>query len=289
MYDILSCLPKELIITIISYLDTSSLFSLSLTSKFYRNYTNHNEIYDTVLTDAIVNGYTDLFKLLVPDKTRLCLYNAWKYMEYAALTGSFEILKHLCVDYTNSHILNCAAEGGHLEIVKWLHTKGYSFSDSIFASAAAGGNIELAKYIYDSYLENINNIKNGYNPLNTRATANAALNGHFEMLKWLRSINCPWTRVTCIYAADKGHLEILIWLKDQLDSSNEEKYYLLPIVIYRAAANGHLKILKWLKDIGATIDDFGNDGSWRNHASISAVSNGHFEIVEWLRENNLLW
>ena len=31
--------------------------------------------------------------------------------------------------------------------------------------------------------------------------ANAAKNGHFEILKWARAQGCPWDKWTCAYAA----------------------------------------------------------------------------------------
>jgi len=39
----------------------------------------------------------------------------------------------------------------------------------------------------------------------------AAEGGHFELLKWLREMGCPWDYRTCAEAAAKGHFEMLKW------------------------------------------------------------------------------
>ena len=44
--------------------------------------------------------------------------------------------------------------------------------------------------------------------------AYAALNGHFEILKWARENGCPWNEYTCSNAAKNGHFEILKWARE---------------------------------------------------------------------------
>ena len=40
------------------------------------------------------------------------------------------------------------------------------------------------------------------------------LNGHLEVLKWLRENGCPWDMLTYSNAAKNGHLYVLKWLKE---------------------------------------------------------------------------
>ena len=48
----------------------------------------------------------------------------------------------------------------------------------------------------------------------TEYCANAALNGHLEMLKWARENGCDWNSDTCANAAINGHLEVLKWARE---------------------------------------------------------------------------
>ena len=43
----------------------------------------------------------------------------------------------------------------------------------------------------------------------------AAMRGHLEVLKWLRSEGCPWDEGACLCAAAGGHLEVLKWLRSE--------------------------------------------------------------------------
>jgi hypothetical protein len=82
--------------------------------------------------------------------------------------------------------MNCcalAAEGGHLQVVKWLHTHDFPWDEWAYACAAEGG--------------------------------------HLKVLKWARGHGCPWEedideypeRDCCALAARGGHLKVLAWLR----------------------------------------------------------------------------
>jgi hypothetical protein len=49
--------------------------------------------------------------------------------------------------------------------------------------------------------------------LNRYIIAHAALNGHLEVVKYLRQLGISWNEQTCRNAAMKGHLELLIWVR----------------------------------------------------------------------------
>ena len=44
--------------------------------------------------------------------------------------------------------------------------------------------------------------------------ANAAYNGHLELLKWAREHDCPWDGQTRRYAAEQGHTVLLRWAEE---------------------------------------------------------------------------
>ena len=68
-----------------------------------------------------------------------------------------------------------AAAGGHLVVLKWLHSTGCPW-DSATCEAAA-------------------------------------LCGHLEVLKWAREHDCPWDEETVLaHATHGGHVDMLRWL-----------------------------------------------------------------------------
>ena len=75
------------------------------------------------------------------------------------------------------NMAHCAAECGHLELMKWLCGEGgLAMDDWVMKLAASSGNLEL--------------------------------------VQWLRGEGCPWDSSTCWYAADKGHVEVLRWARE---------------------------------------------------------------------------
>jgi hypothetical protein len=66
-----------------------------------------------------------------------------------------------------------AAQGGHLEVLRWARANGCPWDEATCASAAESG--------------------------------------HFEVLRWARANGCPWDEATCASAAESGHFEVLKW------------------------------------------------------------------------------
>lgn len=98
------------------------------------------------------------------------------------------------------------------------------------------------------------------------ACLNAALNGHFNILK------CPWSVYTCSNAALKGHFEILKWTKENGCMWNEW-------VCCNAAANGNLEMLKWSRE---------NDCPWDIKTLIISKKNHQYEVYNWTLKNGCL-
>jgi hypothetical protein len=82
----------------------------------------------------------------------------------------------------NKRLCYAAIEVGVLEVVQWLRSR----PDACF-------------------------------PWRVSVCSNAAVHGHLDLLKWLRSQDppCPWTEDVCKYAAWKGRLEIMKWARSQ--------------------------------------------------------------------------
>ena len=65
-------------------------------------------------------------------------------------------------------------------------------------TAAEGGHLDVLKYAH----------KNGC-PWNEWTCRRAAGGGHLNVLKYAREKGCPWDDETCYYAAEGGHLNVL--------------------------------------------------------------------------------
>ena len=98
------------------------------------------------------------------------------------------------------------AKTNKLELLKWAREeKKCEWDEWTISSAAERGNLEMVKYCVANEC-----------PINTLACANAALEGHLEILKYLREeVKAPWTLGTAAFAALGGHLHILEYLVER--------------------------------------------------------------------------
>src|ERR1700679_4252239 len=132
-------IPQELLLIILSLLDLSSKYSLSLVSTIYLQYhrrymiIHKKEIIDIII-DAVSHNYVKMFKWLVPDQNSVNESDKYSICKIAVTIGGIEILKHI---YKNqilnktkklSDIITIAAGNGHFEILKWFRTK---FNESV--------------------------------------------------------------------------------------------------------------------------------------------------------------
>ena len=74
---------------------------------------------------------------------------------------------------------HAAAEGGHLDVLKWACLRGCPWSELTCALAAKGG--------------------------------------HLHVLKYARANGCPWDKRTCVFAAENEHHDVVRWYLDELD------------------------------------------------------------------------
>ena len=96
-----------------------------------------------------------------------------------------------------------AAERGCLGTLKSLHRRGHvTFDEDLCALAAQGGHLEVLKWLHE----------NGY-PWNEDTCELAARHGHLGVLQWARANGCPWDEGTCAAAARGGHTEALAWAR----------------------------------------------------------------------------
>jgi len=99
-------------------------------------------------------------------------------------------------------LFQVAATNGKLNVLEWGETSGYELDNFLdedgIAVAALNGHLEVVKYLRKLGIS-----------WNEDTCSNAAKNGHLELLKGCRANQCPWNKYTCCFAAQNGHLELL--------------------------------------------------------------------------------
>ena len=125
------------------------------------------------------------------------------------------------------------ARTNKLELLKWIREeKKCEWNDWTINAAAYQGNLEMVKYCVANEC-----------PIDVSACANAAKNGHLEVLKYLREeAKAPWGSGTASLAAQNGHLHILEYLVER----KYDKFHVF--ACWWAAKNGHLDCLKYLHE-----------------------------------------
>ncbi len=131
-----------------------------------------------------------------------------------------------------------AAEGGHLECLKYMHENGCKWDNwSVMSStrAARNGHLKCLQYMHENgcYMD-------------SRTCSVAAYYGHLDILEWayaskfLTRFNSGGD--TCCYAAEGGHLDCLKFAY--------EKRCSYPSVYIKELAelNGHANILEWISE-----------------------------------------
>ena len=130
-----------------------------------------------------------------------------------------------------------AAEGGHLEVLKWARTNGCEWDEEeTCSSAARGGYFKLLKWARTQGCDW------------DKQTCNAAARGgHLKMLKWVKARGCEWDVGTCSCAARGGHLNVLKWAR-----ANGCEWDMGTCVAARTG--GHQKVLRWALANGCDPD-----------------------------------
>ncbi|RLN72003.1 hypothetical protein BBJ28_00007407 [Nothophytophthora sp. Chile5] len=185
--------------------------------------------------------------------------------------------------------MNLAAARGNLELVQWLHEVRQEASSSAATKAAEGGHLDLLKWMDKHHLCRLEGV-----PLDV-----AAAQGHLKVVKWLQrsGIGVASSRAMDVAAAN-GHLDVIKWLHHRRGREHAGTH----VAMDDAATNGHLEVVKWLhshRHEGCTTDAM--DGAARNgHLTVvqwlhknrkegcttramdDAAANGQLLMIRWL-------
>lgn len=171
------------------------------------------------------------------DNSNSCLADVCQVLYECASLGYLNLIKWIrekCEDkinWRNDWFSILAAQGGHLEVLKFFHEIGGDRSDLVCAAAAAGGHLEALKWLRNNKYE-----------WDSWTCTQAAMNDHLEVLKWARFNGCRWNSWTINAAAEKGYLEILKWLYENGCPLNGE-------LIDAAMVSKDEKTIEWCKQI----------------------------------------
>ena len=177
--------------------------------------------------------------------------NYWFANDYdschsAAKYGHLDTLRWLVrtarARWTPNDIVDVAAKNGHLDCLKWAMRNGCETPRHILPEVARNGHTDVVEFLW---------IYNASERV-TEAVAEAARQGHVDMLRMFRR-----------HGLDMGHLP------------REE-----------AASCGQLEALKFLIDDGRTdfdvVEEVPNDDGWLDKCVVQAIKNGHLQVLDWL-------
>ncbi|PNH03799.1 Ankyrin repeat domain-containing protein, partial [Tetrabaena socialis] len=132
----------------------------------------------------------------------------------------------------------CAAQGGHLAILKVLHAHGARIDHHVAAAAAAaGGHLPVMAWLVEAL--------GAATALTAGMYAGAARSGSAELLAWLHQHGCPWDASVVAAAASTGSEEQLEWLVERGCPMGENGAPYL-----QALENGDLAVLACLRRLG---------------------------------------
>lgn len=276
--------------------------------------------------EAALNGHFAVVRWMVEDCKSFDAAERSKWlfqaMDAAIETGNWPMLRYLF----RHRQQKCATDGinkaivrGDLEMVKWLHGKGFTCSREVdpMEDAAKHGHLEILRWLYqnlpeESTSEEVMNI--------------AAARNHLHIVQWLhthRTEGCNETAM--VFAANNGHLDMVHWLyanrpeygandtnamtlncQDAAEQLSLENGFLVTSAMDFAAASGHLEIVKVLHEHQESCSVRAMDlaAAYRNlrvvqwlhtnrpegcstNAMDLAAANGHLEVVQWLHANRL--
>ena len=194
-------------------------------------------------------------------------------------------------NWDNQYAFMQAAYYGKLNILEWMYRK-YPYllsNEQLCTNAALNGHFEMLKWLHDHHC-----------PWNEDTCSFAALNNHLEILIWARQHQCPWNGLTCAFAAEHGHLRIIEWARSNGCPWDER-------TTLRAAFSKQYKILRWVVYNGCPLDnsicviaaEYGNLNllkwvrfhgcPWSKDVCAFAALNGHLDVLIWAHSNGCPW
>ena len=169
-------------------------------------------------------------------------------------------------------IVDAAAKNGHLDCLKWAMHHGCETPRHLLPEVARNGHTDVVEFLW---------IKNAAERV-TEAVAEAAGQGHMDVLRMFHRHNLRWGREPKEKAAACGQLEALKFLvendREDFHTQQELQYEAGWLVACTAGATkqGHTHVLEWL------VDTFSEDCQIDAAICMFAARKGRINVLEWV-------
>lgn len=179
----MSDLPPELWVMIGSYLQGSDYLSLRCVSRLHANYLR--DVYDAllVMVQKISGDCVSVF---------LVEYGKIDLIQWAS--DNNKVIFDL-------HDLDNAAMWGRLDILQYLHQKGYPLTEMTFCLAACYDQLEVLEYLHQHRC-----------PYSRYVFYQAAFYGHVRIYQWFHQHRYPGDPHALHNARSAEHFELADWL-----------------------------------------------------------------------------
>lgn len=204
---------------------------------------------------AVLNG----FSWNISDWNDTAVYVAAKKGQLQVLQWFYELGRNLPSDNYPRYRYACcdnAAEGGHLEVLKWLRSIGCRWNDTTFFWAVKCNHVDVVKYMLD----------NGFDIVDGAGNV-AAKFGSLAILQLFHSLGYELTNSEINYAASGGHLDVIEWALNHGCHFTEH-------TSRDASANGQLTTLRRLFAKGCPWDESTTKYARTEEIYLFAKSNG---------------
>nr|WIL05404.1 ankyrin repeat protein [Pithovirus mammoth] len=178
-----------------------------------------------------------------------------------------------------------AVEGGQTEVVEWFFERGLKSNlTGLYYKAARGGHLEMMKLLHSRNVL-----------LGCSAFTGAVEFGSLEILDWLKEINCPKDLSTFKVAVEKGDLKIISRLEENkfpmgimsiCHAANSQQP---EVVVYlREKGFKWLDVMHWAS-MGGCLDSikyaYENGCPLESKVLENAISNSDIEMCQWAVDN----
>ena len=159
----------------------------------------------------------------------------------------------------------CAAERGHLEVLRWAIENRCPVDDRTYHGAAMYGHVHILEYLHTTHAT-----------YDAFAACAAAGQGHVHVLEWFNEHGyILWQDRILQRAARENQIKVLEWACSQPSTRFERATGLTAEIMAAAAEGGHVEAMQWLRDRGT---------DWNTHVSDAAAREGKLEALKWLAD-----
>lgn len=274
--------PNDVIVEILSKVNTSTLMALCHVSPNLRNLVIHNFsgighdiVYENSLSTGNVYASVLLFYvfeinvyLRLPDHGWPDTYYLRRYIDRLLSSKNLELIEWydtkldgILVKFHGKYFFKTACKYGLLSILEKYKKYACRWTGVICKASARSGNLELLEWCKSD----------GFFWCEETVCRDAILSGNLDAVKYCIKNGCALdvTIDLCSMAARSGNLKLLIYCNKNGCSLTKEAYD-------AAIRAGHFHIIKWLKE-----NRFPSNESY----PITALVEQRFEIFKWMIEN----